>query len=170
MDAKGPRTGPSPSPVPCGAVLLAILAAIFLIITLLVTGTGAAQASTWSPYQRDNAALNWAETQTGKPYVWGGTGPYGYDCSGLVYEAFLREGINIGRDTYEQLATWGNGHFKWIPWGQERRGDIAFYGSGHEEIVTYWRDTTFGAHTYGSPVGWATWGSWWHPTMFVRVE
>jgi len=30
------------------------------------------------------AAILYAAAQLGKPYVWGGTGPVGYDCSGLV--------------------------------------------------------------------------------------
>lgn len=29
-------------------------------------------------------ALNWVKTQVGKPYLWGGVGPDGYDCSGLM--------------------------------------------------------------------------------------
>lgn len=29
-------------------------------------------------------ALNWARAQRGKPYLWGGVGPGGYDCSGLM--------------------------------------------------------------------------------------
>lgn len=30
------------------------------------------------------AALGWAASQAGKPYIWGGVGPGGYDCSGFM--------------------------------------------------------------------------------------
>jgi cell wall-associated NlpC family hydrolase len=29
-------------------------------------------------------ALSWARSQAGKPYIWGGVGPRGYDCSGFM--------------------------------------------------------------------------------------
>lgn len=38
------------------------------------------------------AALAAATTQTGKPYLWGGTGPDAWDCSGLVQWAFRQAG------------------------------------------------------------------------------
>lgn len=39
------------------------------------------------------SALSWL----GKPYVYGGTGPDGFDCSGLVYRAFRDNGITLPR-------------------------------------------------------------------------
>jgi hypothetical protein len=46
--------------------------------------------------------LNWAMNQRGKPYVWGGTGPDGYDCSGLIQQAFQSIGISLPRTSQEQ--------------------------------------------------------------------
>lgn len=121
-----------------------------------------------------NAALNWAEYHaTGCWYTWGGTNcAQGYDCSGLASQAFLHgAGIWIGRDTYTQLATNGEGHFHWIPLSDIQRGDLVFFGWGaHVEIATVWWHQTFGSHDWGTRVGWLFWGSSWPPgTSAYRV-
>lgn len=51
-------------------------------------------------------AIDYALAQLGKPYIYGGTGPTGYDCSGLVMEAYLAAGIQLPR-TSEQQALVG---------------------------------------------------------------
>ena len=59
----------------------------------------------YSTYNRANAgaeALAWAETQTGKPYLWGGIGPNGFDCSGIVMVSYAHVGINLPRTSQEQ--------------------------------------------------------------------
>jgi cell wall-associated NlpC family hydrolase len=45
-----------------------------------------------------------ARRQIGKPYVWGATGPRGYDCSGLMLAAYRSVGITIPRTTFALLA------------------------------------------------------------------
>ena len=48
-------------------------------------------------------AVRFALAQLGKPYVWGASGPNGYDCSGLMAAAWGRAGVTITRTTYTQL-------------------------------------------------------------------
>jgi cell wall-associated NlpC family hydrolase len=66
--------------------------------------TGVVQASL-DPEQRCvvAAAILYAAAQLGKPYVWGGTGPVGYDCSGLVMMAYRAAGISLPRTTFQQV-------------------------------------------------------------------
>ena len=116
-----------------------------------------------------NAALNWAERYAaGCWYSYGGSScSRGYDCSGLVMEAFGHGArIWLPHSTYAML---GNRHLHWIPLSQARRGDLMFYGSGHVEINTILYHQTFGAHSSGQRVGWIKWGPWWHPTAAYRV-
>ena len=112
-----------------------------------------------------NRILDMAETRTGDWYVYGGSGPSVFDCSGLVYWASHRLGVNMPRTTYGMLAS---SHLYRVY--SPRRGDLAFYGSGHVEFVTTWYHTTFGAQNSGTRVGWHRWNAYWHPTMYFRIR
>lgn len=72
--------------------------------------------------------VNTANKYLGVPYVWGGTTPTGFDCSGLtsyVYREAL--GKEIGRTTYDQIASG-----KSISADQAKVGDIlVFFGGSH---------------------------------------
>jgi cell wall-associated NlpC family hydrolase len=145
-----------------------------LIAMLALMPARAALAATTQPAAPDrisaldNAALNWAESHaTGHPYVWGGSGPYGYDCSGLVSAAFAKVGIYLPHSTYAML---GSRHLIRVPLSDVRRGDILFFGTGHVEFATVWHDMSFGAHDSGTTVGWIRWwpGSW-APTAAYEV-
>lgn len=52
------------------------------------------------PAQR--AAVTYALAQLGKPYVWGGKGPDGFDCSGLMLAAWAAAGVPIPAGTVNQ--------------------------------------------------------------------
>lgn len=71
------------------------------------------------------SAVKFAMAQRGKPYIWGATGPWGYDCSGLVYAAWRHAGRYIPRTTYGQLAVLG------YHGGRPRLGDLMYMHVGH---------------------------------------
>ncbi|WP_228838337.1 NlpC/P60 family protein [Nocardia amamiensis] len=74
----------------------------------LVSGLspGSASGSAGIPLPMPSAtgllALAAATTQLGKPYEWGGTGPFSWDCSGLVQWAFRQAGVRLPRTTWQQ--------------------------------------------------------------------
>ncbi|MEU9985637.1 NlpC/P60 family protein [Streptomyces sp. NPDC048045] len=55
---------------------------------------------------RAGAAFSAAQSQIGKPYVYGATGPSSFDCSGLTSWAYAQAGVSIPR-TSEAQATIG---------------------------------------------------------------
>jgi cell wall-associated NlpC family hydrolase len=140
--------------------ILVALSALLIVGVLAPLAPSPASASTAS--QR-LTALRWAERQAGKWYCFGGTGGC-FDCSGLVMSAYRHAGISIPRTTFGMLAS---PKLHRIAASQRQRGDLAFYGSGHVELVT--ARGTFGAAAPGTRVGWHHPSGWWHPTMYFRV-
>ena len=47
-------------------------------------------------------AVAYAYAQLGTPYLWGGDGPGGFDCSGLVQAAYAAAGIQLPRTAQAQ--------------------------------------------------------------------
>jgi cell wall-associated NlpC family hydrolase len=91
-----------------------------------VGGVPAVQA----PTQAVATAISYAEQQLGKPYLWGGTGPDAFDCSGLVMMAYRAAGINIERTSQMQWATEQK-----VPASQVQPGDLVFF-AGSDGTVT----------------------------------
>ncbi len=97
---------------------------------------GAVQGPSWSSSSaassaQGNAAADWALGQLGKPYLWGGSGPAAFDCSGLTMMAWAHAGV--------QLLHWTG--YQWIegphvPLGGLERGDLVFYATDTSDPAT----------------------------------
>jgi cell wall-associated NlpC family hydrolase len=78
-----------------------------------------------------NIAADWALSQIGKPYQWGGAGPDTYDCSGLTMDAWAHAGVQLLHWTGYQ---WPSGPH--IPLDQLRRGDLLFFATNTADPAT----------------------------------
>jgi murein DD-endopeptidase len=71
-----------------------------------------------------------AVNEVGAPYRWGGASPAGFDCSGLVYWAYGRLGIELPHSSY---ALYDQG--RRIARSRMKAGDLLFFsGRGHVGI------------------------------------
>ncbi|MFF0307968.1 C40 family peptidase [Streptosporangium sp. NPDC004379] len=78
-------------------------------------------------------AVRWAMSKRGVPYVWGGTGHGGFDCSGLMQRAYRAAGIKLPRVTYDQYAAF----HKKVSWKNLKPGDLVFFsGLGHVGMIS----------------------------------
>jgi cell wall-associated NlpC family hydrolase len=77
-------------------------------------------------------AIEAAQTQIGKPYMYGGAGPDSWDCSGLTQWAFAQAGVLIPRTAADQYAAIPNK----IALGQIEPGDLLFWATDITDPTT----------------------------------
>lgn len=78
-----------------------------------------------------------ARKYLGTQYVWGGSTPSGFDCSGLVQYVFGKNGVSVPRTTYNQIAVGAS-----VGPDKLRPGDLVFFDtdkskSGPDHVGIY---------------------------------
>ena len=108
---------------------LAKIAVVFSVFASGVTVANVAnnnnqEAQAASVTSKRNAVAKLANKQVGKKYVYGATGPYSFDCSGLtqyVYKKAAKK--DISRTTYTQVKKGKRVSLKHL-----KKGDLLFWG------------------------------------------
>ena len=82
---------------------------------------------------RAKAPERWAlEYFAGSPYEWGGVTPWGVDCSGLVQTTFAARGVNLPRDSAQQIF-----HGSAVSLEAMRPGDLLFFCGESTSNITH---------------------------------
>jgi peptidoglycan DL-endopeptidase CwlO len=103
------------------------------------SGDGAPEAAT---------VIQAALSRIGSPYVWGGSGPNQFDCSGLVMWSFQQAGISLPHSS-QALAQGGQP----VSMDQIQPGDLVTYYSDASHVAIYIGDGMMvHASTFGVPV------------------
>ncbi|OIJ67424.1 NlpC/P60 family protein [Streptomyces mangrovisoli] len=81
---------------------------------------------------RAAAAVSYAYSKLGSPYVWGATGPGAFDCSGLAQAAYRAAGVSLPRTTYAQIDAGRR-----VSRSELEPGDLVFFYSGISHVGIY---------------------------------
>jgi hypothetical protein len=74
--------------------------------------------------------ITFARQFLGTPYVFGGSSPAGFDCSGFTQYVYREFGFHIGRTAQSQL-----GFGRAVERSDLQKGDLVFFGSSANNIV-----------------------------------
>jgi cell wall-associated NlpC family hydrolase len=133
--------------------------------TALGSGQACTQNSVLASFVAPNAtvadAVRYAEAQLGKPYLFGGTGPTAFDCSGLVMMAYRSASVIIPRTSQEQYALLPH-----VPAAKVLPGDLVFFAGadgtprapGHVGLVIG-PHTMIEAYATGTPIRISSFGT-----------
>jgi hypothetical protein len=94
------------------------------------SGTPPRQGLMFDPVTPGDKAVLFAFYQLGKPYIWGGNGPVGYDCSGLALASWEEAaGVSFARVSDDQYHTAGTA----VTLSDLAAGDLVFWGSSQSD-------------------------------------
>jgi cell wall-associated NlpC family hydrolase len=78
------------------------------------------------------AAVHWAESALGRPYLWAASGPDRFDCSGLVMWAYDHVGVRLPHSSRAQI-----GYGSRVSKDNLQPGDLVFFGSPIHHVGMY---------------------------------
>jgi len=84
------------------------------------------------PDARAAAAVAAARAALGKPYVWGATGPSGFDCSGLMVWSYRHAGVSLPRTSQGQRYAG-----RQVPLSEAQPGDLVTYRGDASHVGMY---------------------------------
>ncbi|EFL25305.1 NLP/P60 [Streptomyces himastatinicus ATCC 53653] len=96
------------------------------------SGSSSAGSSTATNSTKAAKAIDFAESQLGKPYVWGATGPNSYDCSGLTQAAWKAAGVSLPRTTWDQVKAGTR-----VSTSNLKPGDLVFFYDDISHVGLY---------------------------------
>jgi hypothetical protein len=94
----------------------------------------------FQPVTPGDKSVLYAFSQLGKPYIWGGNGPVGYDCSGLALASWQHAaGISFARVSADQYHTAGQP----VAPGVLAAGDLVFWGTSQTDWTTVYHTAIY---------------------------
>ena len=94
----------------------------------------------FQPVTPGDKAVLYAFSQLGKPYIWGGNGPVGYDCSGLALASWQHgAGVTFARVSDDQYHTAGQP----VAPGALAAGDLVFWGTSQTDWTTVYHTAVY---------------------------
>ena len=96
------------------------------------SGGGGGQSFPPPTNQPRSEVVNIARNYLGTPYVWGGTTPAGFDCSGFTQYVFRQVGVNLPRTSREQIHAGQR-----VNRADMRAGDLVFFGNPIHHVGIY---------------------------------
>jgi cell wall-associated NlpC family hydrolase len=134
--------------------------------TVVGVSAAAPQAETVvAPPPTHGGVVGVALSQLGTPYVWAGSAPGGFDCSGLVMWAYAQVGVSLPHSSYAQYSAG-------VPVSRDQLqpGDLVFFdGLGHVGIYIGGDQFVHAPHT-GDVVKISSLSEGWYTSTYVGAR
>lgn len=93
-------------------------------LSVRATGNTTSRSGTRPSLSDNTSLIEFAKKYVGVPYVYGGSTPAGFDCSGFVQYVFSNFGVKLSRTTYTQVN-------EGVAISKEnlKMGDLVFFGT-----------------------------------------